>query len=288
MGGPIGLALRDMTLPEMTELSVAAEECGLTHVFLPETGQLPRTPVDGRDPAIVAAAIFARTSRIRVGPGIVGTVFRTARHTALAAATLQELSGGRYVLGVGVSHRSLAEPLGASYPSSPLGHARAYCDEVRALSRGGLAFGGGFPVILAARGDRMIEVAVQHADGTMLTWSTPADVARVSELVSGVEGPASETFENVVLVRVGPEESLLSDARIYGGSLPGYDEHFRRQGLHGDEAVIASACITLTSVSAVRERLEQYREAGATIPCIYPSGMTRGAVLELLEAWRDS
>jgi alkanesulfonate monooxygenase SsuD/methylene tetrahydromethanopterin reductase-like flavin-dependent oxidoreductase (luciferase family) len=284
----LGLALRDMTLGEMTEISVAAEECGLTHIFLPETGQLPRTPVDGRDPAIVAASIFARTTRIRVGPGIVGTVFRTARHTALSAATLQELSSGRFVLGVGVSHRSLAEPLGASFPDSPLAHARAYCDELRELSAGHLAFGRGFPIILAARGDRMIEVAVRHADGTMLTWSTPEDVARVRSLVAGVPQPAADVFENVVLVRVGPKESLLRDAGLYGGSLPGYAEHFRRQGLSSDDQVIAAACITLDSVSAMKDRLEEYRSAGATIPCIYPSGMAPSAVLGLLEAWRDA
>ena len=69
--------------------------------------------------------LVAATSRLRAGPGVAGTVFRTARHMALSSASAQELSGGRFVLGCGVSHQAYADELGISYPVSALAHARA-------------------------------------------------------------------------------------------------------------------------------------------------------------------
>lgn len=277
----LGIALRDPTPDAVEAIAAKAEEAGFTHLLIPETGQILREPVDGRDPFLLASIALDATRRLVAGPGIAGTVFRSARHLAIASATVNERSGGRFVTGIGVSHRSLAEPLGMPFPSSPLRHAADYCDELIRLSQGGLAFGGGFEVLLAARGDRMLGVAARHSHGALLTWSSPAEVRRARALV---EAEASGRRLVGVLVRVGRRSSLVADAEFYGGVLPGYAEHFARQGLTGTDDVVHSACIDMDD-AGVAPALEAYRSAGATLPCLYPSGLSTSDVLGLLEDW---
>src|SRR3954449_6703066 len=74
-----------------------AEELGYESAYV--------THIAGRDSLTVLAAYAARTSRIRLGTGVLPIYSRTPVATAQAAATVDELSGGRVVLGLGVSHR---------------------------------------------------------------------------------------------------------------------------------------------------------------------------------------
>ena len=278
----LGIAVRDLPPDAVAAIAHRAERAGFTDLLIPETGQLLRDPVDGRDPFLLSSWALDATEHLRAGPGIVGTVFRSARHTAIAAATVNERSGGRFIAGVGVSHRSLAEPLGMPFPRSPLEHAASYCDELRQLSSEGLAFGRGFPVMLAARGDRMLGVAAAHADGTLLTWTTIAEAIRVR----GVVDAASSSSTVVgLLIRVGEAASLHADAEYYGDELPGYAEHFTRQGLRSKQEVARSACIELSSGDEVAAAIERYREAGVDLPCVYPSRMSLPSILDLLDDW---
>jgi alkanesulfonate monooxygenase SsuD/methylene tetrahydromethanopterin reductase-like flavin-dependent oxidoreductase (luciferase family) len=280
-----GIALRDMTTPETVEVAQAAEAAGLTHLFIPESGPKDRWPVEGRDPFLVAREVLGRTSRLVVGTGIVGTIFRPPRMMALTAATLHEQYPDRFVLGCGVSRPDLAEVVGVPFPSSPLGHAAAYCEQLRELSRGGVAFGGGFPVYLAARGDKMLAVAARLADGALLTLVSPKECERIVALMAREHGeadPETPRPSTVALIRVGPRHLLAEEVGQYLGGVPGYAAQFARQGMDSVSQIVEATGITDLNPEEVGRRLAAYRSVGTSIPCLFPRGLSVAETCNLL------
>jgi hypothetical protein len=75
--------------------------------------------------------VLGRTTRLVVGTGVVGTIFRLPRMMALTAATLNEQYSGPVRARLRVSRPDLAEEVGVPFPSSPLAHAAAYCEQLR-------------------------------------------------------------------------------------------------------------------------------------------------------------
>src|SRR5439155_19604751 len=95
---------RDVLWPEVRAISLAAEECGFDSVWLGDHllyrggGRPERAPWDVWTQL---AALAAVTSRVRLGPLVAATAFRAPGMLARATASVDEVSGGRLVLGVG-------------------------------------------------------------------------------------------------------------------------------------------------------------------------------------------
>lgn len=274
----LGLVIKDPPLTAVPSIAQQAERHGMAYLLFPELS-IVDGPVTGRDPFVAAAAALSSTSRLCAGPGVAGTVFRAARHMALCAASVQELSGGRFVLGCGVSHRAYADELGTSYPASPVEHARGYVTELSRLSRRDLTFGRGFPVWLAALGDRMTQVAARHAGGVLLNWVSPAWVRRAR---SHVDSVAPRRPVLAVLLRVGERETLRAQAEHYATIFTNYARHFRRQDLGNPAEVAARTCAPLDDPPAAGKRLAEYADAGADVVLLYPADPDPARVGELL------
>src|ERR1700678_621691 len=90
-----GFVLPGGTANEQAELAVAAEEAGWDGIFVWETGY-------GVDPWGLLCAIAARTSRVRLGTMLTPLPWRRPWKLASQVATLDQLSGGRAILPVGV------------------------------------------------------------------------------------------------------------------------------------------------------------------------------------------
>src|SRR2546428_3340257 len=137
----IGIALAALDgrpYVELLNAAILAEECGYEIVLVPEAW--------GRDATVVLGALAARTTRIGIGTGIVNVYSRSPALIAMAAATLDEISGGRAVLGLGVSGRAVVEGWHGAAMEAPLARLREVTEAVRAVIRGerrGLARGGG-------------------------------------------------------------------------------------------------------------------------------------------------
>src|SRR5437867_2107117 len=89
------------------------------------------THIAERDSMAVVEAYAARTERIVVGTGVLPIYSRTPVATAQAAATIDELSGGRLVLGLGVSHRVTVEAWYGQKLEKPVSAMREYVSVVR-------------------------------------------------------------------------------------------------------------------------------------------------------------
>lgn len=268
-GGAVGLVLKDPPCGLVAQVAPDAERRGFTHLLFPELSIPGDGPITGRDPFVSAAIALGATARLHAGTAVAGTVFHTARHLALRAATLQEQSGGRFVLGCGVSHGGFADAVGVPYPTSPLDHVRGYCAELRTITER-LAFGAGFPVWLAALGERMAATAADCADGLILNWVSPEWTRRTVALATESAGRRPTV---AVLLRVGPRQGLRAAAARYLGMFGNYTRHFARQDLPDADAVVDATCAPLDGGAALAERAAAYREAGADVVCLYPADL---------------
>src|SRR3954470_21842739 len=153
----------------------------------------------GGDQFAILAAAAARTSRIRLGTSITSVFVRTAPTIAMAAASVDDISGGRFILGIGSSHKVQVEAEhGVSY-AKPLTRVRetvaVVCDllrEGRVQFRGETVKIENFdlwfapprpppPVYISAVFPKMIALCGEIADGVMLTRSTLDIAAGVRE-----------------------------------------------------------------------------------------------------------
>jgi F420-dependent oxidoreductase-like protein len=177
------------------ELAQEAERLGFDSVFTAEAW--------GSDAFTPLAWIGAHTTRIRLGTAVVQLSARTPTATAMAALTLDHLSGGRVVLGLGVSGPQVVEGWYGQPFSKPLARTREYVDIVRQVLRreapvtsrgphyplpytGPGAWGMGkplrpithplrpdLPIYLGAEGPRNVALATEIADGWLPLYYSP-------------------------------------------------------------------------------------------------------------------
>ena len=139
---------------------------------------------NNKDPTVMLSAIAAVTRQLKVGSAIYHILGRTPATLALQAMGLDELTGGRFLLGIGSSNPTIAKWHGQTF-DHPLGRVREYIEIVRAAMRGEkLAFDGKYftaqnfkmafkpsgrtlPIYLAAFGSQMTRLAGRIADGVV-------------------------------------------------------------------------------------------------------------------------
>jgi alkanesulfonate monooxygenase SsuD/methylene tetrahydromethanopterin reductase-like flavin-dependent oxidoreductase (luciferase family) len=300
--GRTGLVLRD-PLPwrDLVEVVEAAEDTGYEAVFVPE--------IAGREAFSTLTGFAMTTTRMALGTGVVTIPSRNPATTAMAAATVHDLSGGRMILGIGTGDPRVV----ARMPSGGVMElTRRYVDVLKQALSGSPVqaddlFGvDGFrlslslqspppPVWLGALGDGMIRLAGELADGVLLNWCTPGRVARARELlVEGAEragrNPAHVTVAVYVRACLGVEEPVALEAlrKMTGlyASFPNYRRQFELMGL-GQQASTAAEAFSGGNAKAIPEslvraltviggraealdRFAQFREAGADLVLCYP------------------
>ena len=276
----LGLHIHDRPVAEIRDLASAAEAAGCSHVFFPELSVTTAGPATGRDPLVASSVALGCTTSLQVGTAIIATVFHTPRHLALAAATLSEQSGGRFVLGVGVAHREFAEQLGVAFPSRILSHARDACVALRGYAADGLAFGVGFPVWLAALGSGMVHTAVEAADGVILNWVTPSETARVSLAAAHIQ----PGWTIAAMVRLGRRDDLRADAERYRSMFANYASHFDRQGLQTADDVVDATCLSIDDEARWSALMGEYAASGVNLLILNPSRLGTDEIRTLLPA----
>jgi F420-dependent oxidoreductase-like protein len=186
IGGYAGMGLG----PDLLDLTLEAERLGYAHVWVAEAY--------GSDAPTVLGWLAGQTSTIGLGAGVMQIPARTPAMTAMTAATLDTLSGGRFHLGLGVSGPQVSEGWHGVPFASPLGRTREYVDIVRtALARKPVEYEGehftlplpggpgktlrltirpprpDLPVYLAAVGPRNLRLAGEVADGWLGIFLSP-------------------------------------------------------------------------------------------------------------------
>ena len=105
-----------------------AEELDYESVFV--------THIASRDSITLLTGYACRTSRVKLGTGVIPIYARTVCNMAQSFATLDDLSGGRAIAGLGVSHKPVVEHWFGQSIDKPLAEIREYVAIVRAIWRG--------------------------------------------------------------------------------------------------------------------------------------------------------
>ena len=225
------------------------------------------THVAGRESLTVLTAYALASARIRVGTGVVPIYTRTPATMAQTAATIDELSGGRFTLGLGVSHRPVVEGWHGQRIDHPVAEMREYASIVRAILRGddpppgekwqtnfhlaGLDPRPSLPIYIAALSPAMLRLAGEIADGVMLWLCNPRYIRDVviPEVTAGRErgGRALAGFDIVAAVpsaltsdRAEAYAAMRRDLLTYFG-LPFYRAMIQRSGFAADLAAYDAA-----------------------------------------------
>jgi probable F420-dependent oxidoreductase len=275
-----------------------AERSGYEAVYI--------THIAGRDSLTTLMAYASRTERMRLGTGVMPIYSRTPVATAQSFATLDEFSGGRAVIGLGVSHRPAVEAWYGTEIGKPGTEMREYLGIVRAVLRGedppqGERFHSHFhfagfepradiPIYVAALSPRMLRLAGELADGVMLWLCVPEYIERVvvPSVREGREkaGKSLDGFEVVAAVPSAvtgePDEArdrLRNELNPYF-NLPFYRKMLERSGFEqeisdfderGIEAISDRFLDSLAAIGSGEEAaaaVRRYREAGVTSPAI--------------------
>lgn len=295
MPGRLGVSCdAGRTLPQSIERAKLADHLGFDSVW---SSQLP----PARDTPLVFAAYAAATERIGLGTAVLPIYTRHPTAMAQMALTLDEISGGRFRLGIGVSHQVTVEGMWGLRLVHPVEAMREYLGIVRSLvTTGSVSFSGDhftahsaysaprredLPLIISALSPRMLELAGELADGVSL-WMCAPDYIRdvvVPTVRRGREkaGRSMEGFEVEAAVpvslttdRAASLESFRAVATRYA-SLPFYrkalDRTFPDMTDEPNERILTELA-GIGDLDEVRATIERYRSAGATLPVVGPFG----------------
>jgi alkanesulfonate monooxygenase SsuD/methylene tetrahydromethanopterin reductase-like flavin-dependent oxidoreductase (luciferase family) len=218
------------------------------------------THIAGRDSLSVLAAYASVTERIKLGTGVVPVFSRAPVTMAQAAATIDEFSGGRMVLGLGVSHKVTVENWYDAEISKPVSQMREYVSVVRAILAGEAPPEGEFfntrfqfmgyqaradlPIKIAALSPNMLRLAGEIGDGVML-WLCNPDYVRdvvIPHVREGREraGKDLKGFDIVAAVPVGLTDDpkaareRMRDQLVTYASLPFYRAMLEGSGFGDD------------------------------------------------------
>jgi F420-dependent oxidoreductase-like protein len=230
--------------------------------------------------AITALAIIGReTKTLGLGTAVVPTYPRHPTAMAQQALTAQAASGGRFTLGIGLSHQIVIENmLGLSYARRAK-HMREYMAVLGPLLRGEPAkFEGeeyrvnltmdvpgaeNVPVLIAALGDHMLRIAGRSADGTVLWMTGPATIEghvgpklRAAASEAGRPEPRIAAGFPIVLTNdVEGARKKIAESLVVYGQLPSYRAMLDKEGAEGpaDIAIVGDAKVLDAGLARLRD-----------------------------------
>jgi probable F420-dependent oxidoreductase len=251
-----------------------ADELGYGTLWVPETV--------GREPFTLLGLLTGETSRMTLGTSVVSTWGHDAQATRMAAVTLAEATGGRFILGLGVSHPHLAEKLRGHRFERPLSHMREYLAAYRAaVYRGPMPSAEDWEplVLVAALRERMTDLAATDADGAF-PYLVTAD--RVAWMRARLDAAASDRHPLLavtlpVVLAADPEDRDAARAYLKPYlRTPTYHASWELQGFGatdwqapGSDRLV-DAMVAIGGVDVAHRRIEALHAAGADHVAIIP------------------
>lgn len=232
----------------------AAEEAGYSRVWVAE-GR-------GADSIVLATAIAMRTRSLGVGTGIAPVFSRSPWLLAMGAATADDLSRGRYSLGLGVGHRSIVERRhGLTYQQpherlrdtilivrAALGERRVDYAGATVAIEGELSYvpyRKSIPLYVAATTAKSISSVASLADGIFLIFPTPEAVRHARELVIAATGDTNTKITAYVFTCFSDDRKAARSASrqqlAWYGRLPHYQALFSAAGYPAEATALTKA-----------------------------------------------
>jgi alkanesulfonate monooxygenase SsuD/methylene tetrahydromethanopterin reductase-like flavin-dependent oxidoreductase (luciferase family) len=290
---------------EITSVARQAEDAGFDAIVTAEVNS---------DSIATAQLMGQATRQIKVGTWVSNIYMRHSYACAKAASLIADATGGRMILGLGVSHQPVNAALGVDMPS-PMVAMRRYAAEVASWLRGE-----GptthlpqepapvpVPLYLAAMTSPMVELAGELADGVMPFMWPAARVAQSKiwaargrakapargslDVALGIPtfvGDDIETQRSAARANLALFTTFAFFQRMFRAS--GFEEEADKaeQGAGGDalsDRLLDATCL-IGPISRCREQLAAFRDAGVDLPILSPPIGVKGA-REVIEAFRQ-
>lgn len=231
--------------------------------------------VTARDPFVTSSWLLANTTTLNLATGIASIYSRDSFAAINSQYALAEQSGGRFLLGLGVSHGPFVEGVLGHKFEKPAPQMKRYLETMARMK-----YMGPQPIekpktVVGALGPKMLEIAATLADGAHPYNITPNHTAEARRIL----GPGKLLCpEQMVLL-----EKDSSTARAIGRkalalslTLPNYRSNYLRMGFgaqdmdHGGSDRLIDAIVAWGDEKAIRGRIQQHWDAGADHVCIQP------------------
>ena len=263
----LGLTLPIGGAQDAAELARVAQRCGYEELWLAEVG--------GGDAYALAGALAASVPGMRIGTAVVPAQTRTPMVHAMAALTLSQLTGGNFILGIGLSSPNIVRDWGGQPYDRPLTRLREHIEVLRQMLSGakveytgktlaakrfrlGGSLGGPVPVYLGALNEQALRLTGALCDGVILNMVPERALPQVLGAVrAGAEAAGRDPGQIEVVARL---HVVLTDDPAMGRGLvrnvfgayaatPGYNRCFEWIGF-------------TTEAQQIRERFAQGDRAG--------------------------
>lgn len=199
----------DKSPQKVVELAALAEKAGFEYVWVTDH-------YNNRNTYVVLTAIALNTQKVKLGPGVTNPYPVSPVWTASAVASLDEISGGRAVLGIGAGDKTTLDSLGVSQvkPLSAIeesvkiikllwkGEAVRFKGEVFTVSGAKLNYTPAheIPTYVGAQGPKLLELAGRIGDGVLVNASHPIDLEfAIRQITQGAKG-ANRDIQQIDIV----------------------------------------------------------------------------------------
>jgi 5,10-methylenetetrahydromethanopterin reductase len=273
--GIFGGDTANRTIDQVVADAKAAEADGFSTFALPQ--------IFAMDAMGVLTVVGREVPRIGLATGVVPTYGRHPLTMAQQALTVQDASGGRFTLGIGLSHQMVIESMFGLSFDKPVRHMREYLSVLMPLlHEGSVSFAGETynvnasigieprlapPVVVAALGEQMLKLAGRLADGTS-TWMTgPATLANhtVPTITKAAEAAGKPPPRIITSLPISVTTDIdaaktkaAQDFQVYG-FLPSYRAMLDREGAEGPADVAI-----LGDEDTVEKQVRALADAGVT------------------------
>jgi probable F420-dependent oxidoreductase len=275
-----------MSAPDSAAFARRVQQWGYRTLWVPE--------VTARDPFVTCSWLLANTTTLNLATGIASIYSRDSFAAINCQYALAEQSGGRFLLGLGVSHGPFVEGvLGHKY-EKPAPLMRRYLESMTKMKYMAPQPSEKPKTVIGALGPKMLAVAAAHADGAHPYNVTPSYTAEVRNILGSSKLLCPE---QMVLLETDPAiaREIGRKALALSFTLPNYRNSYLRMGFsaqdieNGGSDKLIDAIVAWGDEKAIRDRIQQHWDAGADHVCIQPlrrGGMSLTAedekVLELL------
>lgn len=260
--------LDSLTAAESARFAQTIESSGYGALWYPEAF--------GRDSIAQGGWLLASTRTLVIGSGIANIYARDAQSAESARLTLNELSDGRFLLGLGVSHAPLVEALRGHNYNKPLAAMRDYLEKMSDIQYRAPRPTQQGKVVLAALGPKMLALAGEKTDGAHPYAVTPEHTRQARAIL----GPDKLICiaQNVILSTDVEASRALGRATLdFYKDLPNYRNNWLSLGFTAEEIAgladrFIDAMVYHGDEASIRARLDEHYLAGADHICIQDLG----------------
>jgi probable F420-dependent oxidoreductase len=261
----VWVSMDSMTAAAAAVFAKRAEEWGYAALWIPESR--------GRNALVHSSWLLANTQKLIVATGIANIYARDPMAMANGQRSLNEQSGGRFLLGVGVSHRPMVQGLRGHTYGKPVATMRAYLEGMRDAPYQAPMPNQKPLTIVAALGPKMMALSSELGDGAHPYNTTPPHTAQARSIL----GPGKLLCPEVwVLLETDPTTARRAAREALSRylQLENYVNSWRREGFGDDDLAgggsdrFLDAMVAWGDERTIRARIQEHWDAGADHVCI--------------------